>query len=200
VPFTIAGAVEDRGRPSAVGGTTVSENELLARCRAGDQSAFAELIAPQRDRAWNVALRITGNKHDAEDALQNALIAAWQGIDKFGGQAKFGTWFYRVVSNAALQIHRRRNSGVATDFVDPADLHDFGSTSTPALADRVVDADAVRRALAALPEDFREAIVLREFADLSYAEIAEQQGIPVQTVKSRINRARSQLVAMLAPA
>jgi RNA polymerase sigma factor (sigma-70 family) len=178
----------------------VSEADLLARCRAGDQAAFAELIAPQRERAWNVALRITGNRHDAEDALQNALIAAWQGIDKFGGQARFGTWFYRVVSNAALQIHRRRAAGVTTDFVDPADLHDFSSTATPSVADRVVDADAVRRALAALPEDFREAIVLREFADLSYAEIAEHQKIGVQTVKSRINRARTQLVAMLQPA
>ncbi|MCX5044826.1 RNA polymerase sigma factor [Aldersonia sp. NBC_00410] len=177
----------------------MSETELLARCRDGDRAAFAELIAPQRQSAWNISLRITGNREDAEDALQNALIAAWQNLGKFNGEARFGTWFYRVVSNAAIDIHRRRAARIATDFVDPTELVDLTTASSaPSVEDRVVDVDAVRRALAELPAEFREAIVLREFTDLSYAEIAEHQGIGVQTVKSRISRGRTQLEALLA--
>ena len=117
-------------------------------------------------------------------------------MDRFHGDARFGTWFHRIAANAALAIHRRRASRVTTDFTDPADLHQF-STTVPPVADRVVDTDAVRRALATLPDDFREAIVLREYGDMSYAEIAEHQGIGIQTVKSRINRARKQLAASL---
>jgi RNA polymerase sigma-70 factor (ECF subfamily) len=178
----------------------VSETELLARCREGDQSAFADLVAPERRSAWSVALRIAGNREDAEDALQNALIAAWQNLHKFSGQARFGTWFYRIVANAALEVRRRNSAGVETEFVDPTDLTAlFASESRPSVEDRVVDTDAVQRALAELSDDFREAIVLREFAGMSYAEIAAHQRIGVQTVKSRINRARAQLVELLAP-
>ena len=112
------------------------------------------------------------------------MIAAWQNLDKFQGDARFGTWFRRIAANAALAIHRRRASRVSTDFTDPADLHQFATTTVPPVADRVVDTDAVRRALATLPDDFREAIVLREYGDMSYAEIAEHQSIGIQTVKS----------------
>lgn len=129
--------------------------------------------------------------------MQNALIAAWQNLDKFQGQARFGTWFYRVVSNAALDIGRRKSRRPVIAYDSDTELMDVGDFSVPPVADRVVDTDAVRRALDALPPDFREAVVLREFADLTYAEIAEHQGVGVQTVKSRISRARSQLVTSL---
>ncbi|TCN52671.1 RNA polymerase sigma-70 factor (ECF subfamily) [Rhodococcus sp. SMB37] len=171
----------------------MNDDELIEQCRAGDTAAFGELVGAYRTRTWAVCLQITGNRHDAEDALQDALTAAWQNLDKFRGTAKFSTWLHRIAANAALATVRRRRE-VMVDEID------LGASSEPTVADRVVDVDAVRRALADLPDEYRTAVVLREYAQLSYAEIAEHQGIPVQTVKSRINRARTRLVEALAPA
>ncbi|QHG83591.1 RNA polymerase sigma factor [Rhodococcus rhodochrous] len=171
----------------------MNETELIERCRSGDRAAFAALVEPSRTQVWAVCVQITGNRHDAEDALQDALIAAWQNLDKFRGTSRFGSWLYRIASNAALAIVRKRRE-------IPDDEIDLGRTSTvPGPADRVVDTDAVRHALAQLPEQFRVAVVLREYAQMSYAEIAEHQNVPVATVKTRINRGRAQLVELLDP-
>nr|WP_071935111.1 sigma-70 family RNA polymerase sigma factor [Rhodococcus pyridinivorans] len=90
----------------------MDEAELIERCRAGDRAAFAELVAPSRERVWAVCVRITGNRHDAEDALQDALIAAWQNLGRFRGTAASGTWLYRIASNAALAVVRTRRGEV----------------------------------------------------------------------------------------
>jgi RNA polymerase sigma factor (sigma-70 family) len=172
----------------------MNDDELLALCRQGDHAAFAQLVGQYRGIVWSVCLRVTGNRQDAEDALQNALTAAWQHLHKFRGDGDFKAWLYRIASNAAKTV-ASRDRDILTDNDDFIELVD----NRPMTADRVADVDAVRRAIADLPEDFREAIVLREFAGLTYQEIADQQGISVQTVKSRINRARTRLVADLAP-
>lgn len=170
----------------------MDDTALLQLCREGDSRAFGELVGRHRAHAWAVCLQITGHHHDAEDAFQDALTAAWQNLHRFRGDAKFSTWLHRIAANAALATMRRRTPDpTAPD--DLVELHDPASLS----ADRVADVDVVRRALAQLPEDFRVAIVLREFAELSYADIAAHQGVGVQTVKSRISRARTQLVAAL---
>lgn len=180
---------------------TADEAALLERARAGDESAFAALVTPRRVRLWSVCLRVVGDRHDAEDALQDALTAAWLHLGSFRGEAKFDTWLYRIASNAALAVARRRRERT----VDPDDLGDLGGHGDAARAgghrdhaDTVADTDRVRRALAALPEQFREAVVLRELADMTYDDIAAHQGVGVQTVKSRLNRARAQLAAALA--
>lgn len=163
------------------------ELELLQLAQAGDQQAFGKLVNANYRQLWAVALRVSGNQHDAEDALQNALIAAWQNIDKFDGRAKFTTWAHRIVTNAALQIHRRRR-----DTVDADAGVDVAAKDAP-IDDLIADRSAVGQALAALAPEFREAIVLREYGALSYQEIADEQGVGIQTVKSRINRARAKL-------
>lgn len=168
----------------------MDDDELIDRCRQGDSRAFGELVSRYRTRTWAVCLQITGNRDDAEDALQDALTAAWQNLDRFRGAARFSTWLHRIAANAALATVRRRREVVVDEI-------DLGEHSAPTVADRVVDVDAVRRALAELPDEYRAAIVLREYADLSYAEIADHLGIPVQTVRSRINRARTRLVGAL---
>ena len=173
----------------------MDDTALLELCREGDSRAFGELVSRHRTHAWAVCLQITGNHHDAEDAFQEAITAAWQNLHRFRGDARFSTWLHRIAANAAIATTRRRTPD-PTAPEDLVELHDHTSLT----ADRIADVDAVRTALAALPEDFRVAIVLREFADLSYVEIAEHQGIGIQTVKSRISRARKQLVNALAPA
>ncbi|WP_354563363.1 MULTISPECIES: sigma-70 family RNA polymerase sigma factor [unclassified Rhodococcus (in: high G+C Gram-positive bacteria)] len=167
---------------------------VLASCREGDTAAFAALVAHHRSHVWAVCLQITGNRHDAEDALQDTLLAAWRNLHRFRGDSRFGTWLHRIAANSALAVIRRRKETVTAE-PDELELID----AAPLSADRVADIDAVRRALATLPEDFRVAIVLREFADMSYTEIAAHQNIPVQTVKSRINRARQRLLTQLSP-
>ncbi|MDU0479807.1 sigma-70 family RNA polymerase sigma factor [Staphylococcus chromogenes] len=170
---------------------TFDQAEVLAQAQAGDERAFAVLARSAQSRMWAVCLSITGNRADAEDALQNALTAAWQNLHRFDGTAKFSTWAYRIASNAALQIVRKRRELPDED----AGIEEV-STDSP-VDSKVTAGIVVREALAQLPDEFREVIVLREYAGLSYQEIADQQGIPIQTVKSRINRARTKLLDAL---
>ncbi|MEO8527505.1 MAG: sigma-70 family RNA polymerase sigma factor [Pseudolysinimonas sp.] len=168
-----------------------SEADLLSRARAGDQRAFSALIEPNQRKLWAACLRITANSTDAEDALQDALIAIWQSIDKFRGESSFGTWCFRVASNAALAVVRRR----AYTSELPEDLPE---DDRPDFTETFADRDRIQTALQTIPEDFRVALVLREFGDFSYQEIADHQGILVDTVKTRIYRARIALREALA--
>lgn len=156
---------------------------------AGDEHAFASLVEPLRNRLWGVCLRVTGNHTDAEDALQECMVAAWRGLPNFRRQSAFSTWIYRIASNAALAVVRRRK-----EFTDEfGDLVDERADFAKQIAER----DRVQQALAEVPENFRVALVLREYGEMTYEEIAQHQQIGVQTVKSRINRARAALKALL---
>ncbi|WP_454299456.1 RNA polymerase sigma factor [Salana multivorans] len=168
---------------------------LLARAVDGDAHAFAELVTPARRRMWAVCLRTTGNQADAEDALQEALIAAWHHLGSFRGDARLSTWLYRIASNAALALVRRRPRAVPVGEA----LGELIVVAPGDHAEELSLEDAVRRALAALPEAFREAIVLREYGALTYEEIAAHQGVALATVKTRIHRARALLAQELAP-
>ena len=163
---------------------------LLQRARDGDERAFAQLVEPIRNRLWGICLRTTGNHADAEDALQDCLIAAWTHLGTFRGDSGVATWMYRIAANAALAIVRKRRE--VTTF-DDLEIVDPRRSADDALADR----DLVRRALERVPETYRAALVLREFGDLTYEQIAEHQGVPVQTVRSRISRGRAALAAAL---
>ncbi|MET0450452.1 MAG: sigma-70 family RNA polymerase sigma factor [Mycobacterium sp.] len=154
---------------------------LLTRARDGDPAAFAELVSSSRGVVWAVCLRITGNTHDAEDALQDTLASAWKNMHRFRGNSSFSTWLFRIATNAALAVVRRRVP-CEEERDGPADSRDIG--------DRVADANRVQDALMRLPESFRAALVLRTYGDFTYEDIAIHQRIPVQTVKSRISRAR----------
>lgn len=168
------------------------EADLLAAARRGDGHAFGLLVGPHRQRLWSVCYRVTNNRVDAEDALQDALFAAWHHLHSFRGDSSIGTWLYRVASNAAVAVAKRRGRDRPTE-VDAAEvLPDFGQ--------RVVDVDVVRRGLAEVPAAYRSALVLRELCDFSYEQIAEHQGVGVQTVKSRISRGRQALRAAISEA
>lgn len=163
------------------------ELELVAKAQAGDEKAFAELIFEAKRRMWAVAMSATGNSHDAEDAIQNAMISAWKNIGKFRPQARFSTWMYRITSNAALELLRKRR-----EIPDDDAGADAPDAAAP-IQQRITTTMVVRQALATLEPDFKEVLVLREYGGLSYDELAAHQGIPVATVKSRLNRARSKL-------
>ena len=164
--------------------------DLLERARSGDQRAFAMLVEQHRDRLWAICLRITGNQHDAEDALQDTLVAAWRAIDSFRGDAQLSTWLYRIGSNAALARIRKRS--------DADDIDDHDPVSSLDVAQQVVVSDRIQEALSQVPDAYRATFVLRVYGELSYSEITEAQGIGLQSVRSRISRARSILSELLA--
>lgn len=136
---------------------------------------------------------MTGNESDARDATQEALLAVVRGLDRYDGRAKFTTWSYRVATNAALDEVRRR-----TRRPEPGlpEWHDPTDTA-PGAPDRLAEREEIDSALATLPEDFRTAVVLRDLADLDYAEIAEVLEIPPGTVRSRIARGRAALAKVM---
>lgn len=180
----------DGSARSQTGAELVPEAALVARASSGDGDAFRLLATRHRTLIWAVCLRVTGNVFDAEDALQETLIDAWRGIAGFRQQSSFGTWVYRVASNAAVRVARRRHD-IPIDVL-PEDRPDRDFTQA------LADADFVHRALREVTEDFRAALVLYELCDFTYAQVAEHQGIGIQTVKSRISRGRAALVAAAA--
>ena len=176
------------------------DRELVARAKSGDRAAANELLRRHYDRIYAICRRIAGNDADAADATQEALMAIVRGLDRFDGKAKFSTWSYRVATNACLdELRRRKRRPTPTDMDEHADW----STQTADVEagefdDRMVERDAMSLALAELPDDFREPVVLRDVGGLDYAEISQQLGIPPGTVRSRIARGRAKLAEILA--
>jgi RNA polymerase sigma-70 factor (ECF subfamily) len=185
------------------------ERALVEAAVAGDRSAMDTLLRRHYDRIHAVCRRITGSDADAADAAQEALISIVRNLHKFDGRSSFGTWAYRIATNASLDELRRRRRRPTVGLSDgadgsgsghgrgagPAEDHDLRLTDhdSSRRADLVVDRMALDQALRAVPEEFRVPMVLRDVGDLDYAEIAETLGIPVGTVKSRIARGRAAL-------
>jgi RNA polymerase sigma-70 factor, ECF subfamily len=145
------------------------------------------------DRIHALCRRITGDDTDALDAAQEALIAIARSIGRFDGRAAFGTWAYRVATNACLDELRRRRRRPEPGLPDERAERVPAGTGVEAVAARL-DLDT---ALRELPESFRAPVVLRDLCGLDYAEIASVLDIPAGTVRSRIARGRSQLARLL---
>lgn len=174
-----------------------SDADLVAGAIGGDTAALDLLLRQHFDRIFAVCRRIMGNDHDAADASQQALIAIVRGLSTFDQRASFGTWAYRIATNACLDELRRRKRRPAPADLDDDRTIELADTSMGRFDQRLVDREAVEAALADLPEEFRVPVVLRDVLDLEYAEIAEQLDLPVGTVKSRISRGRSALLQIL---
>ena len=153
------------------------------------------------DRMHAVCRRITGNDADAADAAQEAMIAVVRAIGRFDGRSTFGTWVYRIATNASLDELRRRRrrpqlAGRDRDR-DHENMPEPVDPDSDLRIDHMADRFELDAALADLPEDFRVPVVLRDVADLDYAEIAEVLNVPIGTVKSRIARGRAQVAATI---
>jgi len=173
----------------AGGGT---DEELVRRAQRGDRAAFDELVVRHRDRVYAVALRLTRNPADAEDALQDTFLNAYRALGRFGGRARVSTWLYRIAANASYDVINRRHGrdqALEDRLDDPAAPGDSFAQSA--------QRQALERALAALPDEFREAVVLCDIAGLGAGEAAELLGVPAGTVKSRVFRARALLAVAL---
>lgn len=170
-------------------GPPANDDELILRARSGDFDAFAELITRYRRLVTDVCLRLTANLQDAEDAVQETQLAVWRAIGRFEGRSKFSTWLYQVSYRTALGQRRRRVPEPVACAPERAVEGEVDAT--------VTDGEAVRWALAKLPDDYRVTLVLKECLDLPVDEVAEILMVSEGTVKSRLSRARHALAHLL---
>ena len=180
--------------------TREQEYLIVQQVLEGNTNAFEELVLEYEKKVYNVALRILGNSEDAADMTQEAFIKAFNSLSGFRGDSKFSVWLTRIVSNLCLDFLRSRSRrptvslSVEDDEGDDVQLDIADVSQSPELLlERSLTRESVRRGLKALPEDYREILLLREIQGLSYDEIAEAMNIEVGTVKSRIFRGRKKL-------
>jgi len=176
-----------------------TDAELLGAHVAGDPQAFNELVGRHKDRLWSVAMRTTGDAEEASDALQDAMISAFRRAEQFRGDSAVTTWLHRIVVNASLDRLRRR--AVRSTQPLPDDLEHLPGVvvADPNDAmDRRETQMAITAALAELPEDQREAVLLVDVEGWSIEDAAAQLGCPPGTVKSRCFRGRAKLAKRLA--
>ena len=179
------------------GGSPRIENEveLATRARAGDRAAFGQLVEQFAPQARRVARAVLQDPHDADDAAQDAFLAALVKLDQYDPRRPFGPWLMRIVANAATDRRRRR----AVRQVEPLAPELTGGGPRPDReAEQSALGDRLRAALAELPERRRIAVVLFDVEGYSHAEIAQILGIPEGTVRSEVFHARRRLRELLA--
>ncbi len=172
---------------------------LLQAHVAGDPDAFAELVRRHQDRLWGVAMRTTGDREDAADAVQEALLSAFRRASSFRGDAQVSTWLHRIVVNACLDRLRRRRSHATEPLPEEQDrltalADDPGRDDPSEVGERRTD---VMAALARLSDEQRSALVLVDMEGYSVEEAAALLGCAPGTVKSRCARGRLRLVPLL---
>ena len=174
---------------------------LLEGLRRREAMAAERLVSTYGDRAYRLAVRITGSAPDAEEVVQDAFCAIIRKIDSFRGESAFGSWLYRIVANAAyqkLRTQKRRGGEISWDDALPA-FDEQGrhvvpmADWSPRVNDPSVQAElrmALTEAINELPAAYRMVLVLRDVEGLSHPEIAEQLGLSISVVKTRVHRAR----------
>ena len=170
-----------------------TDDELLRRVRAGDESAFHELVNQHANDLYGLAYSLVGNSADAEDVVQETLAAAFEGVGRFRGEASIRTWLTQILVRQAARLKRWRSIRITLPLHGrPAESHENGLTTSgkQAATEGKMDVTAM---LQTLSQEHREVIVLREIRGLSYEEIAKTLGIPRGTVESRLHRARLEL-------
>ena len=180
----------------------MDEKLLIEKSIQGDSESFEKLILSCEKKVYNIALKILGNEADAYDAAQDTFIKVYKNLEKFKGNSSFSTWVYRITSNVCLDIIRKNKNKKNTVSIDK-EIEFDDSDATFEIEDRNADteekilekerSEALHKALSRLNPEQREILVLREFQNLSYDEIAKVLDLNVGTVKSRISRGRERL-------
>lgn len=177
--------------------SAVNDELLVQRAKQGDPEAFSELVSLYEKKVYNLAYRLTGNHQDAEDMYQEAFLRVYRMLPDFRGDASFSTWLYRIVSNTCVDELRRRKRQRTVSINAAVETND-GEMERELPSDEDTPEDQLQRVevrhlvqygLEGLDEEFRLVLVLRYVNELSYNQIAEATGLPLGTVKSRLNRA-----------
>jgi RNA polymerase sigma-70 factor, ECF subfamily len=173
---------------------------LIHRCLAGDQDAWSQIVRQHWRKVFNIAYKFTGKHDEAEDLTQDVFVKIFKSLDTFDRRANFQTWLVSVSRNLCIDHYRsvRKERETIDRDVDPGDLTPAAPTDNPIAAleqaDRVT---LLKKAMAHLPPTLRSAVLLRDIQELSYQEIADRLHLPEGTVKSRINRGRTELARQI---
>jgi len=181
-----------------------SDETLVAQAAAGDDRAFEQIVARYESRVYRLACRLTSDT-DAPDVLQETFLQVYRKLPTFRGESRFGTWIFRVATNAALMLRRSRARRPAESLdafmprFDECGVHaELPSQLQVAsradeLLDRQILADKARAGIARLPDLYRDAFVLRDLEEMSTADVADVLGVDAATVRQRVHRARLML-------
>ena len=196
-----------KGGPLSADLDSSADATMVARLKAGDLQAFETIVRRYSGHLLATARRLLGNDYDAQDAVQETFISAFNSIASFRGDARLSTWLHRIVVNAALvQLrHRRRWSEVPIHDLLPrfeadgcwAEGNELSSRAVEHLTDARDTRKAVRRCIALLPAIYRTVLVLRDIEELDTSEVGEMLAINVNTVKIRLHRAHQALKSLL---
>jgi RNA polymerase sigma-70 factor (ECF subfamily) len=182
--------MSEKKGPSALRMTWTDE-ELVARSISGDADSFNELMLRWERPIYALAYRTIGREEDARDVCQETFLRAFRALPRFRGQAKFSSWLYRIALNLCRDWMRRQRRTPVVQAPEDVDLMDLAAAAEPSesIEDLVVRQETVRaieRAMAALPDEQRAAIILKEYHGLTFQEIADLVGCPLSTVKTRL--------------
>lgn len=190
-------------------GTVPNEADLLARLRAGEEAAYAEMLRAYSGRLMAVARRYLRNDEDVRDAVQDAFLSAFRSIDRFSGGSQLYTWLHRIQVNACLMKLRTRRRKPEESIEDLLPQFDgsghqlepspLWQEPTERAVERNETRDLVRRAIDRLPEAYRTVLLLRDIEDVSTEDAAEMLGTTPNAVKIRLHRARQALRTLLSP-
>jgi len=169
-----------------------TDSELLRAIRGGDEAAFHELVDRHGDRLYALAYSLLGSRTDAEDAVQETFLGAFQRVDSFEGRSTLKTWLVRILVNQAYKTRRSRRVR-RTEPIDVQKADDDGQLQNRSASIAVESRIDVQAMLDSLSAEHREVIVLRELEGFSYEEMAKALGVPVGTIESRLYRARQEL-------
>jgi RNA polymerase sigma-70 factor (ECF subfamily) len=172
------------------------ENEWLSQAMEGDKDAFGKIIEAYQGPVYNLAYRMLNNANEAEEAAQEAFIRAYTRLDSYNPERKFSTWLLSITSNYCIDVIRKRRA-ILLSIDEPLAPHPaLMSEKSAGPESQLVQHEEqvlVQSLLAELEPDYRQAVVLRYWYDLSYEEIAELMNTTVSAIKSRLFRARRQL-------
>ena len=174
---------------------------LIARCLNADQAAWDTIVRLYRRKVFNIAYTFVGRHDEAEDLTQDVFVKVFKSLRTFDRRANFSTWLISVSRNLCIDHYRsvRREREAVNPDVDVATLaRPAGGDSPEAMLEQRDRVAILRAALDTLTPSLRSAILLRDIQELSYQEIAEKLGVPEGTVKSRINRGRTELARQIA--
>ena len=175
-------------------------DQVIQRCLDGDQSAWETIVRTHWRRVFNIAYKFVGRHDQAEDLTQDVFLKLYKSLDTFDRRANFQTWLISVSRNLCIDHYRsvRKERETIDRGVDASELSPASPEAGPVAAleqrDRV---ELLREALGGLPESLRTAVLLRDIQELSYQEIADRLRLPEGTVKSRINRGRTELARQI---
>ncbi len=180
--------------------STADVEALIQRCLKGDQLAWDAIVKQYWRKVFNVAYKFVGKHDEAEDLAQDIFLKIFKSLDTFDRRANFQTWLISISRNLCIDHYRsvRKERETIDRDVDASDLspqsHEPGPVAALEQRDRVA---LLREAMAALPDTLRTAVLMRDIQELSYQEIADQLRLPEGTVKSRINRGRTELARQI---